>query len=55
MTSPKKAKAGSKAGKSKARSLKSLSVKNASAVRGGRKAQGGPIMAGWDVRGNVKA
>jgi hypothetical protein len=54
MTSGKKAKAGSKSDKSKARSLKSLSAKASSDVRGGGKAQGGPILAGWDLKANKK-
>jgi hypothetical protein len=55
MKSGKKTKSGSRAGKSKAHSVKSLTMKNATGVRGGRKASGGPILAGWDVRANVKA
>ena len=57
MGSPKKAKAGLKAAKSKARSLKSLPAKNSSSVRGGgksQKLQGGPILAGWDLKANPK-
>ena len=36
-------------------SLTSGILAGAAAAGGGGKAQGGPIMAGWDVKANVKA
>ena len=37
------------------RGTKDLTPRTASRVKGGGKAQGGPILAGWDVKANQKA
>jgi hypothetical protein len=47
-------KTASKARTSKAKKNLEIKPDKMNTVRGGGKAQGGPILAGWDVKGNQK-